>query len=103
MGHYESEIGGDNSRDVRAAEEAEALRARGYSDPIKYQGSEMAICAQHTLALSLRLHKPCGQAIFDPDQHDRYCPARATPSPEQEAVRKGDQSWSGGAASYCER
>jgi hypothetical protein len=100
MGHYASEIGGGIPEDVRAAEEAQALRDRGYSDPVKEAGWDSAICIRYTPRLSLRLHVPCGQAVFDPDTHDRYCPATVGLTPEQEALRKGVQFWSDADASY---
>ena len=69
--------------DARAIEEAKALHDRGYTDPVKICGGDRVHPPHPYWKLSLRMHIPCGQAVFDPDQHDHYCPAIA-------ARREGD-------------
>lgn len=107
MGHYRSEMGSDlppSEAEAAAQTKAQALRDRGYSDPIEEGG-----WTGHTIqpryvslarGLALRWHEPCGQAVFDPEAHDRYCPARPTLSPAQEDLHKRSQFWSDASASY---
>lgn len=86
--------------EVKALEELQALHDRGYTDPVKICGGDKVHPPYPHWKLALRMHTPCGQAVFDPDQHDRYCPARVILTPEQQALRKGTQFWSDAAASY---
>lgn len=80
MGHYWSEMGPPTPAKPSAeVEEARDLRKRGYTEGIE----EMAVTGRHLCAgggsdrsLQLRLHRPCGLAVFDPDTHDNFCPAR---------------------------
>lgn len=82
MGHYWSEMGDHtppNEAELSAARGARALRDRGYSDPLEELGMTGHVIRPRYSPLdrdlSLRLHRPCGQAVFDPETHDRYCPA----------------------------
>jgi len=63
--------------EVREIEELQALHDRGYTDPVKICGGDKVHLPYPNWKLALRMHTPCGQAVFDPDQHDRYCPAIA--------------------------
>lgn len=110
MGHYRSEMGGDlppSEAEIAAAAKVLGLRERGYSDPLTEGGFTGHVIrpgeARFDRDVALRWHKPCGQAVFDPEMHDRYCPATPKLTSEQEALRKDSQFWSDAAASYYDR
>ena len=82
MGHYRSEMASDwppREAEVAAQTKAQALRDHGYSDPIEEGGftgrTIRPLEASFAGGVALRWHKSCGQAVFDPEAHDRYCPA----------------------------
>ena len=78
MGHYLSEMGGGDVEGARRRSEAEAaLAERGYSSQAKVNSASWKVELYYQgIQNTLRLHAPCGTAVFDPDTHDKFCPAR---------------------------
>jgi hypothetical protein len=82
MGHYASEMGYEAplSKPERESREVKReLGERGYVGPaVKHYGDTIHLSEMYN-SPGLLLHKLCGAAVFDPDSHDQYCPARKKP------------------------
>lgn len=80
MGHYLSEMSGELTElELEQSRVAQELYQRGYSDPVSANSHRGKIETQGIDPRPLRYHEPCGTAVFDPDTHDRYCPAKGLP------------------------
>lgn len=80
MGHYRSEMVGSpepTKHDLQLAREAQGMEDRGYSETITDPYLNVVLSPRFDRGKGLRHHRPCGQAVFDPDVHDKFCPARA--------------------------
>lgn len=80
MGHYRSEMVGisePTEHDLKLAQEARSMDERGYSEAVTDRYMGVVLSPPFERGKGLRHHRPCGQAVFDPDTHDKFCPARA--------------------------
>ena len=76
MGHYLCEVESADQTAARISQalEVEELHAAGYYS-VRAVGSKITAYPPEGSNQLLYAHKPCGQAVFDLEAHDRYCPA----------------------------
>ena len=55
-----------------------ALEDRGYEGPATVVYGGIVKMGTKYMSPPLLHHRPCGNAVFDPDIHDQHCPARRT-------------------------
>lgn len=75
-------------REVPVVPGIQWLRDQGYSDRAKVSSYLDTVQVHHGEDLELRLHYPCGAAVFDPRTHSRFCPA---PGPSRPHSAYDDQ------------
>ena len=79
MGHYGSEMGDPSTAHDEPSLEGVVpltLAERGYSQVRTSHHLSNVVSGRGDDEARLRHHHPCGQAVFEPDVHDKYCPAK---------------------------